>query len=192
VADVPGALQLGPRAVLIPVKDFSVAKLRLAPALAPDQRAALAREMAERVVRAARPLPVAVVCDDTAVADWARSVGALVVWAPERGLNHAVQDGVRQLGGRGVAHVTVAHADLPLADDLTWVGDWPGITLIPDRREEGTTVIGVPTSSGFVFSYGPGSFGRHQAEARRLGLPTRVVHSPALAWDVDLPADIPT
>jgi 2-phospho-L-lactate guanylyltransferase len=176
--------------VLIPVKDFSVAKLRLAPALAADRRAELARAMAERVVRAARDLPVAVVCDDRVVADWARDLGALVVWAPERGLNHAVQDGVRQLAALGVAHVTVAHADLPLAEDLTWVGAWPGVTLVPDRREEGTTVIALPSESGFVFSYGPGSFGRHLAEAGRLGLPTRVERSASLSWDVDLPGDL--
>ncbi len=183
-------LRLGPRAVLIPVKDFSVAKVRLAPALGAGKRAELARAMAERVVQAARQLPVAVVCDDTVVADWARRLGALVVWAPERGLNHAVQDGVRQLAALGVAHVTVAHADLPLADDLTWVGDWPGVTLIPDRQEEGTTVIALPSDSGFVFAYGPGSFGRHRAEAERLGLPVRVVHSPSLSWDVDVPDDL--
>ena len=181
---------LGARAVLIPVKDFSVAKLRLAPALPPAGRARLARVMAERVIAAARYVPVAVVCDDTVVAAWARGLGALVVWAPERGLNHAVQDGVRQLAQYGVTHVTVAHADLPLADDLTWVGEWPGVTLIPDRRHDGTTVIGVPTDGGFVFSYGPGSFGRHRAEAERLGLEYRVVDSPALSWDVDLPADL--
>jgi 2-phospho-L-lactate guanylyltransferase len=176
--------------VLIPVKDFSVAKLRLAPALSPDKRAQLARAMAERVVRAARRLPVAVVCDDTAVADWARGLGALVVWAPERGLNHAVQDGVRHLAALGVAHVTVAHADLPLADDLAEVGEWPGVTLVPDRLDDGTNVIALPTDCGFVFSYGPGSFGRHQAEAARLGMASRVVHSAALSWDVDLPADL--
>lgn len=190
MAGSTGGWQLGPRAVLVPVKDFAVAKLRLAPALGPERRAELARAMATRVVTAAGDIPVAVVCDDTAVAGWARDLGALVVWAPERGLNHAVQDGVRHLAGLGVAQVTVAHADLPLADHLGWVFDWPGATLVPDRRRDGTTVIGVPTESGFVFSYGPGSFGRHLAEAERLGLAVRVVDSPALSWDVDLPADL--
>ena len=192
VATGPGGRFLGPRAVLVPVKHFSDAKARLAPALSPAARARLAREMAERVIGAARHIPVAVVCDSTDVATWARGLGALVVWAPERGLNHAVQDGVRRLSDLGVAHITVAHADLPRADDLTWVGDWPGITLIPDRREDGTTVIGLPSDCRFVFSYGPGSFGRHRAEARRLGLATRVVHSDALSWDVDVPADLET
>jgi 2-phospho-L-lactate guanylyltransferase len=190
VAGARVGLQLGPRAVLIPVKDFSVAKLRLAPALSPDERARLAREMAQRVVRAAHELPVAVVCDDRTVADWARALGALVVWAPERGLNHAVQDGVRHLAALGVAHVTVAHADLPLADDLAWVGEWPGVTLVPDRRQDGTNVIALPSECGFVFSYGPGSYRRHLVEAQRLGQPIRVERSPALSWDVDLPADL--
>ncbi len=185
-----GLLRIGPRAVLIPVKAFTAAKLRLAPALAPARRAALARAMAERVVAAAGDLPVSVVCDDRDVANWARNLGALVVWAPERGLNHAVEEGVRYLAHMGVVTVTVAHGDLPLADDLSWVGDWVGVTLVPDRQDDGTTVIGLPADSGFVFSYGPGSFGRHRAEAERLGLPLRVVRSPSLSWDVDLPADL--
>ena len=176
--------------MLIPVKAFPLAKLRLAAALSAEQRIALARAMAERVVRACGSLPVAVVCDDTEVADWARNLGALVVWAPERGLNHAVQDGVAHLAQLGVARVTVAHGDLPLAEDLAWVSDWHGVTLVPDRREDGTTVIGVPTECGFVFSYGPGSYRRHVSEAERLGVDLRVVRSPALSWDVDLPADL--
>ena len=45
-------------AVVIPVKAFHAAKLRLAPALLPEARAVLAREMATRVVRAAGSLPV--------------------------------------------------------------------------------------------------------------------------------------
>jgi 2-phospho-L-lactate guanylyltransferase len=51
-------------------------------------------------------------------------------------------------------------------------------------------VASVPTSVDFRFSYGPGSFGRHQDEALRLGLPLHVVWAPLLGWDVDLPADL--
>ena len=52
---------LGPVAVLVPVKAFAEAKLRLAPALDPAHRAELARAMATHVVNSAAPLPVAVV-----------------------------------------------------------------------------------------------------------------------------------
>jgi 2-phospho-L-lactate/phosphoenolpyruvate guanylyltransferase len=181
---------LGTDAVLVPVKRFSEAKLRLAPALSPPRRAELAKMMAERVIRSAGGLPVAVVCDDRDVAAWARALGALVIWEPGRGLNGAVQEGVARLSSAGVELVVVAAGDLPLATDLRWVTEHRGITIVPDRRHDGTNVIAVPTHPPFTFSYGPGSYARHLAEARSLGLPIRVIHDSPLAWDVDFPADL--
>ena len=183
---------MGPRAVLVPVKAFAEAKGRLHLALSAEERAALSRSMADRVVAAARPLPVAVVCDDTGVGAWARSRGALVVWEPRRGLNGAVEAGVDHLAALGVVQVTVAHADLPLATGLSLVGEAPGITLVPDRVGNGTNVIALPSDAGFHFSYGPGSFARHRTEAERLGLPLRILDRPDLAYDVDEPADVVT
>jgi 2-phospho-L-lactate guanylyltransferase len=185
-----GALLLGRVAVLVPVKAFAEAKVRLATALGPAERAALARSMAAQVVAAARHLPVAVVCDDRGVAEWARARGVLVVWEPGRGLNGAVEAGVDQLARLGVEQVIVAHADLPLATDVTWVARFAGVTLVPDRANDGTNVACVPALAGFRFAYGPGSFARHRAEARRLGLPLRVVREASLGWDVDVPADL--
>jgi 2-phospho-L-lactate guanylyltransferase len=177
-------------AVVVPVKAFRAAKLRLAPALDSAARAALARQMADVVLRAARPLPVVVVCDDDEVRSWAEDAGADTVWCPDRGLNGAVEDGVAALRTRGVPTAIVAHADLPLATNLAWAADFPGITLVPDRRRDGTNVIAVPTDAGFRFAYGAGSFERHQAEGERLGLPLRIVRDPDLGWDVDLPSDL--
>ena len=177
-------------AVLVPVKDFRLAKLRLTGALEPFEREALARTMATTVVAAARPLPVFVVCDDDGVATWAESAGATVLWRPGLGLNGAVTDGVVALGEVGVQRVIVAHSDLPLARRLDGVAALPGLTLVPDRRDDGTNVACVPTGVGFTFSYGPGSFRRHAAEGRRLGLSVRVVRDPGLGWDVDVPEDL--
>jgi 2-phospho-L-lactate/phosphoenolpyruvate guanylyltransferase len=181
---------LGREAVLIPVKAFREAKLRLAPAMSAAERAALAQEMATRVVASAAGLPVAVVCDDPEVATWARELGALVIWEPGRGLNGAVQEGVARLSTAGASLVVVAASDLPLATDLRWVTRFAGVTIVPDRRRDGTNVIAVPTAAGFAFSYGPGSFARHLHEAGRLGLPIRVVRSTRLGWDVDVPDDL--
>jgi 2-phospho-L-lactate/phosphoenolpyruvate guanylyltransferase len=177
-------------AVLVPVKAFASAKLRLAPALGAADRAALARAMATQVLRAAGGLPVAVVCDDDAVAAWAGEHGAQVIWRPGRGLNGAVTDGVAALAAQAFTTAIVAHADLPHAVDLTWMAATDGITLVPDRREDGTNVIALPTGCGFTFAYGPGSFARHRAEAARLGVPWRVEREPRLAWDVDVPDDL--
>jgi 2-phospho-L-lactate guanylyltransferase len=177
-------------AVLVPVKAFADAKVRLADVLAPAEREALARTMAEGVLRAARPLPVTVVCDDEGVADWARSHGATVVWTPGQGLNGAVQAGVAALQDQGVRQAIVAHADLPFAADVTSLAWFAGVTLVPDRHDDGTNVACVPVDSGFTFAYGPGSFARHRVEARRLGLPLRILRDPALGWDVDNPVDL--
>lgn len=188
-----------PAAVVVPVKSFGQAKRRLAGVLDEGQRAALARAMARTVVLAAGPLPVLVVCDDEAVRAWAEGLGreglgVEVLWTPGTGLNGAVEAGVAHLAGRGVPRAIVAHADLPLATDLSWLaggdGDGDGVTLVPDRHGDGTNVASVPTSAGFRFAYGAGSCARHAAEAERLGLPVRVVADPHLGWDVDRPEDL--
>lgn len=186
----PGGRWTGRDAVLVPVKAFSRAKVRLAPALSPERRRQLARTMATRVIHSAAGLPTAVVCDDQEVADWADSLGALVIWEPGRGLNGAVQHGFGQLSRLGARSVTVAAGDLPLATDLRWIGNFPGVTLVPDRRNDGTNVIGLPAGAPFAFTYGPGSFVRHLAQAQTVGRPVRVIHSSPLAWDVDLPEDL--
>jgi 2-phospho-L-lactate guanylyltransferase len=177
-------------AVVVPVKAFHDAKHRLAPVLDHDQRAALARDLATRVVHAARGLRVFVVCDDDDVAQWAESVGATVLWRPAKGLDDAAEFGVRSAAELSVDRVIVAHGDLPRARDLTGVGAFDGITLVPDRHDDGTNVLCVPVSARFAFAYGPGSFERHLAAAERTGLPVRILRDAALAWDVDVPDDL--
>jgi 2-phospho-L-lactate/phosphoenolpyruvate guanylyltransferase len=177
-------------AVLVPVKAFGDAKLRLAPALAPNERAELARRLAEGVLAAARPLPVAVVCEDDDVAAWAATRGALVVHAPGRGLNAAVGHGVKTLAAEGIDRVIVAHADLPLASEFGWLARFPGVTLVPDHRNNGTNVVCIASRLPFDFSYGPGSFVRHRMEAMRRAGAVWVVRDARLMRDVDEPADL--
>jgi len=178
------------RAALIPVKSFHTAKLRLATVLDPPAREALARELASRVILAAAPLGVLVVCDDKEVAAWAEQRGARVAWTPGLGLSAAVMAGVAQLADEGVELAVVAHADLPFAAGLATLGEVDTVTLVPDLRDDGTNVAVVPTGAGFRFAYGAGSFERHRAEAARLGLPCRIVHDRRLAVDIDLPGDL--
>ena len=177
-------------ALLVPVKAFPQAKQRLASALAPVAREALARAMASTVLAAAGGMRTAVVCDDDDVRAWAEAQGAEAIWTPGLGLNGAVEAGVAHLSRRGVERVVVAHADLPLARDLTWLADGNGVTLVPDRHGDGTNVACVPATAGFAFAYGAGSFAAHRAEATRLGLLVRMVPDAALSWDVDVPADL--
>jgi 2-phospho-L-lactate guanylyltransferase len=177
-------------AVLVPVKAFSQAKARLADVLDRPARAALARSMADRVVAAAGSLPVMVACDDDEVAAWAEAAGASVAWTPGLGLNGAVTAGVEALATAGVGRVVVAHADLPRARGFTELAEGHGVIAVPDRHDDGTNVLALPTGAGFVFAYGPGSFLRHCDEAARLGLHLTVLRPPDLTWDVDVPDDL--
>lgn len=177
-------------AVVVPVKSFAVAKERLAEAVPADQRARLAERMATGVVGAAAPLPTFVVCGDPTVAAWATRVGAGVINLARPGLNRAVQFAADVLGADGYRRVIVAHADLPLAHTLAWVGQSDGVTIVPDRRQDGTNVLSVPLRVGFRFRYGPGSAAAHREEADRLGLTVRTVPDEQLGWDVDVPADL--
>ncbi len=176
--------------VLVPVKAFAAAKARLAGVLSNSERVALAQWTAARVLAAAGGLPAFVACDDAAVADWAASRGATVLWHPGVGLNAAVDDSVAHLGTLGVDTVVVAHGDLPRPSPLAALVAADMVTLVPDRHRDGTNVAAVPASSGFRFAYGAGSFRRHLDLAMAAGLALRVVADPLLALDIDTPADL--
>ena len=86
--------------------------------------------------------------------------------------------GRRAAGRAGARWVTVAHGDLPRASGLGALLPFDGVTLVPDRRDDGTNVLRLPAGCDFRFAYGPGSFRAHRAEATRLGLPVRVLREP--------------
>ena len=177
-------------AVIVPVKSFTVAKGRLASALDDSERETLARTCAERVVRAAAPAPVYVVCTSDDIAGWAAALGARVVRQVSNGLNGAVHDGWRQAQADGADHVLVAHADLPLVTTFAHVPVEGEVTLVPDRHNDGTNVLSMPAGVDFVLHYGPGSFVAHLEEVNLRGLPHHVLHDDDLALDLDTADDL--
>jgi 2-phospho-L-lactate guanylyltransferase len=186
---VPTASHAG---VVIPLRSFSTAKARLAEALEPAARAEIVRRMADRVVDAAGTMPVVVVSSAPEVRAWA-SERELVVVDDPGGLDLAADAGRAHLRAAGCSRVVIAHADLPHARSLAPLArdlSQPIVALVPCHRDDGSNVLSVPADAPFRFAYGPASFRRHTAEARRLGLGVRVVRSPDLAVDVDSPDDL--
>lgn len=180
--------------MLIPIKAFSAAKGRLEPVLTPAERHRLARWTAARVVAAAGHLPVYVACDSADVADWSVDHGATVVWGEGHGLNGAVDQAVVELGRLGHAHVIVVHSDLALPRPLYGFAHEHSITLVPDRRLDGTNLwsfpIGVHHHPALLASYGAGSFRRHLLAAYATGLPVDVIRDRHMALDIDHPTDL--
>jgi 2-phospho-L-lactate guanylyltransferase len=178
-------------AVLVPVKRFSAAKGRLRGGLNDLERADLARWLASRVVDVAGETPTFVACDDRAVADWAAGRGAEVIWGAGLGLNGAVDDGVRRIRDAGFDHVVVTHADLARPARLLDVVRSHTITLVPDRRQDGTNVMSFPTAAALHASYGGGSFARHLAQAlAQHDAGVEVRRDPDLALDLDTHRDL--
>ena len=178
-------------AVLIPVKRFSAAKGRLRGAVDDEHRALLAEWMATQVIDAVAELPTFIACDDEGVREWATGHGAEVVWGPDLGLNRAVDDGVNHLLELGARHVIVSHADLPRPSGLREVATRGAITLVPDRRRDGTNVMSFPCEAPIRAAYGAGSFERHLRQATEQSLvPVEVRHDRDLSLDVDTLDDL--
>jgi len=178
--------------VVVPIRAFALGKARLAEHLDPAARAALGRHLAQRVVAAAGTLDVAVVTSDAEVQEWASAQRLALVDDPGS-LDAAADAGRGWAVSRGHRRVVVVHADLPHARSLAALvrdAGQPIVTAVPCHRDDGTPVLSVPTAREFTFAYGPGSFRRHAAEARRRGMGFRAVRDAELAFDVDVPSDL--
>jgi 2-phospho-L-lactate guanylyltransferase len=178
--------------VVLPLRSFSHGKARLAQQLGVARREQLVRAMAERVVDAAGALPVVVVSSAPEVRAWAadRDLACLIDPGSLDGAAEAGRDHFRE---GGFLRVVVVHGDLPLARTLAHVsggGAQRVAVLVPSHRDGGTPVLAIPAGVPFAFTYGHGSFERHCAHARALGLDVRVVHDDALGFDVDVPDDL--
>ena len=176
--------------MLIPVKAFHAAKARLSPTVTAADRAALARWMAGRVIDAVRPLTTFVACDDDAVAQWAESLGATVLWGPGLGLNGAVDAGVETISGKGFADVIISHGDLPRPKSLPTLASPGAVVIVPDRRRDGTNVIVRPCAIALPAAYGRGSFRNHLDRALASGRQVTVRHDTELSLDLDTIADL--
>jgi 2-phospho-L-lactate guanylyltransferase len=178
-------------AVLVPVKRFTAAKGRLTGVLGDSDRARLAEWMASGVLDIVAEIPTFVACDDDDVAGWATRMGAQVIWGAGLGLNGAVDDGVGHIAASGYDHVLVSHADLALPETLLDVAHEGCITLVPDRRHDGTNVMSFPAAHALRAAYGGGSFARHLEQALAVdSVPVEVRSDPHLSLDLDTPRDL--
>jgi 2-phospho-L-lactate guanylyltransferase len=178
--------------VVVPVRSFVRGKSRLAGALDADAHEAFVRALAERAIDAARGHPTVVVTGAPEVLEWADTRDVPTI--PDRGsLDAAAHDGRAWVAAQGCGRVIVVHADLPDIPSVAPVaGDGAAAVavIVPCHRDDGTPVLSIPVAAPFEFAYGPGSFERHVAHARRAGLDVRIVRDPALRFDVDGPDDL--
>jgi 2-phospho-L-lactate guanylyltransferase len=189
------------RAILIPVKDPTRAKMRLAGLLSPQERGRLVWAMFEDVARAAaqskRADRIFVVTSCEPIMQAARSFGWGVI-AEDRQLSESesVDGASRQLAQLGFDAVMRVPADLPMAraEDLDALLEFdltpPASLLVPSRDGTGTNVLLRSPADLFPSRFGPNSLLLHLEEAARAGSPCSIVNNYRLALDIDEPADI--
>ena len=185
--------------IVVLIKDFSTAKSRLAPAMQPAQRRALAGMTAARALEAALAVaPTLAVCGSTEAADLARAKGAELLEEPDPGgQNPAARLGLDEVSRRGARAALVLSSDLPLIDEA-------GVRrLLGHTGAEGSMVIAAPAAgrqgTNALFLRPPGDFDLHfgeaslplfAQEAHRRGRRFILHDDPGLALDLDEPADL--
>ena len=189
-----------PTWVVVLIKDFDTAKQRLRPALEPAARRELARENAGRALAAAAAGDhVLAVCGSEAAAELARRAGVEVLLEAEpAGQNPAARLGIAHATGRGAGAVLLLSSDLPLvtrrvvAAMLRAAGrlEPPAVLAAPAGGRGGTNALYLAPPDAIGLHFGDDSLAKFAAEAAGRGVRFALHRSPALALDLDEPADL--
>jgi 2-phospho-L-lactate guanylyltransferase len=181
------------RAIAVPVKSLARAKSRLAPVLAPLERAALSLALFEDVLDAAQEMAgwdVWVVSPDEAVLEITVRRGATPILEERSPLSAAVRQAEQEATDRGASALAILPADLPLltSDELAAALQTLGpVVASPATTGGGTNFLLRRPPRAIPARFGPDSFRKHGDSAATRGLPLSVIDTPGLAFDLDLP-----
>jgi 2-phospho-L-lactate guanylyltransferase len=190
---------------LVPVRSLAAGKTRLAGVLSSELRGSLMRSMVTGVIRSAfcseAITSVVVVSPDEAVLALASAIPRVenVRQPADRpGLLNGLDLGRSTAEEMGASGLLVLFGDLPLlnGDDIkNLVRRAVPVVIAPDRHGAGTNALllrlsAIAPGERFEFQFGEGSYGRHIAEAHRLGLDVATSISAGTAFDLDTPADL--
>lgn len=184
---------------LVPIKDFVLAKTRLAGVLQASERRALAQAMAEDVLQALADSTcvnrVVLVSDDPGAALLAASRQAQCLTQKvlgSTGLNPTLVAAAQRLGPSPGQSLLFVHGDLPAltpaAIDAMWMLHQTNRrpVLAPDRHGLGTNGILLSINAAPALAFGNNSLARHQA----LYPQAQQCSHPGLQLDVDTPQDL--
>jgi len=186
--------------ILIPVKNLSSAKQRLASVLDQPSRTELAQTMLTDVVAALaawqdRPACALVTGDPFAI-DLARQNDFEVIPDAENpGETGAIEMATELCVARGIESTLVMPADIPLivaseVEQIYTQAPHEGSVLAPAFDGRGTNAAFRRPANLFPLRFGNDSFKPHLATAQATGKPCIVLSLPRIAIDVDNPADL--
>ena len=186
--------------ILIPVKNLSAAKQRLAAVLDQPARTELAQAMLFDVVTALaawsrRPACALVTSDPYAVALAAQYDFEIIPDPANPGETGAIEMASQLCVGRGIESTLVIPGDIPLIqprelDQILTQAPVEGSVLAPAGDGRGTNAIFRRPANLFPLRFGNDSFKPHLAAAHATGKPCIVLQLPSVAIDVDNPEDL--
>jgi 2-phospho-L-lactate guanylyltransferase len=186
--------------ILIPVKNLSAAKQRLAAVLDQPARTELAQTMLHDVVTAIAAWPrrpaCALVTGDPFALELARQYDFEIIPDPANpGETGAIEMATRLCIERGVDSTLVIPADIPLiqASELDQIfahAPVEGTVLAPAADGRGTNAAFRRPANLFPLRFGNDSFKPHLASAQATGKPCIVLQLPSISVDVDNPEDL--
>jgi 2-phospho-L-lactate/phosphoenolpyruvate guanylyltransferase len=186
--------------ILVPVKNLSAAKQRLAAVLDQPSRTALAQAMLYDVLTTlhhwtSRP-PVAVVSSDPYALELVREYDFEVIPDPDNpGETGAIELATRLCVERGIDSTLVIPADIPLIqawelEEILKHAPTAGSVLVPAADGRGTNAAFRRPANLFPLRFGNDSFKPHHAAAQATGKPCIVMTFTGIAMDVDNPEDL--
>jgi 2-phospho-L-lactate guanylyltransferase len=184
---------------VIPVKRFADAKHRLASALEPAWRAALAAAMVDDVLDAIAASSAVsgliVVSGEPTMQGVARARGALLIEDDDTGHSEAAARGAERAIGLGAEAVAMLPGDCPLLDPAELDDALARLSprsaaIVPDRHGTGTNALLLAPPDAIAPAFGPDSRRRHEALARDAGLEATVEPLASLGLDLDTPEDL--
>jgi 2-phospho-L-lactate/phosphoenolpyruvate guanylyltransferase len=186
--------------ILVPVKNLSAAKQRLAAVLDQPARTELAQTMLHDVVATLAAWPrrpdCALVTSDGFALELAREYDFEIISDPANpGETGAIEMATRACIARGADSTLVIPADIPLIqiselDQILVHAPDEGSVLAPAADGRGTNAAFRRPANLFPLRFGNDSFKPHLAAAQATGKPCVVLHLPCIALDVDNPADL--
>jgi 2-phospho-L-lactate guanylyltransferase len=186
---------------VVPVKDTAAAKQRLAPALPPEFRQALALAMLEDVLAALVEVPglagrLLVTTDEAAMRVAARYGAECMEEGAAEGHTGAVTAAARRLAHEGGESMLTLPGDIPLvtAGEISRLiaahRPAPSFTIAPSHDEKGSNAILLSPPDAVTLRFGDDSFFPHLAAAKACGIAPTVLQLPGIALDIDNPADL--
>ncbi len=188
-------------AALIPVKDLSGSKTRMAPELGRNELDALCLAMLgdliEALESARRVERVAVVTPDERVAEAAEAAGATAFVQADPGLNASLESGARAFELSDDDPLLVVLGDVAAArsediDRLFEIADGMGApsVVVAEADDGGTTALLRTPYAAIAPHFGAGSAHRHRQAAERAGVACRSVRLASLSLDLDDADDV--